>query len=715
MRVLVEVSPPVEDSRQVELRLDSGDLIASHAMKASPGEAHAAAEMLQRLEQDKTQAGDVLQLGRHLFDCLLGGSAWTAVVDAAASRGDGVVELALAWPAGEHDLNRLPWEAMHDGSGFIGGHRELCVAVTRIVTDAEQTKCGPPAPAPARVLFVLGSDLSDRDIRNGTEVIGLLRDAERGDGAIDPYVLDEASLELLAEACTRFDPDIVHVVGHGQLRQDGTPVVRLGGDASHDGWTTAEDLLGALTTPSGLPRLVLLTGCDSSASGKHMDSLAAALVKGGVPKAIGMAGKISDPVCRLFVRRFGSALNAGEAIVEAMAHGRRAGLRRQNASAADNPSWALPSIYLAPSVPPDHAPVDVSAQAAVLRRIEWYDLRQDPVFCGRRPFMRLFDNLLDPADQLQVLMAYAEDGRRVGKTRMLHELAGRALRRGHVVVMIDDVGNDPELPKTQLEIGVYLLRAIVKARLAFGLEIPPHGALIDELIEISDDEAELDLEPLSSQQRAIRLLSFLGKRSGDIDGEALRLAIAADLAQLIADARAAPDDDSVGAASQAVVILGGLGKWDEAATTLLDTLLGPAGLGSPDERVPVFAVGSRADWAGERLRTHPKLDGKPWAVVKELGAFGKDEAALAYQWVLLHPRTTVKTKYSDLVYTPMSGYEDSWHEEFDDCICGIPGKFDEDMFYAVAKALSRGHILAADDDARALAAYAEQLALERQA
>ena len=30
------------------------------------------------------------------------------------------IELALSWANGEADLNRLNWEMMHDGKGFLG-------------------------------------------------------------------------------------------------------------------------------------------------------------------------------------------------------------------------------------------------------------------------------------------------------------------------------------------------------------------------------------------------------------------------------------------------------------------------------------------------------------------------------------------------------------------------------------------------------------------
>ncbi len=720
MRIWITVSEPADGSRDVEIEVDgeSGPALASHKMDARPEAVAEVAAVMNRFEQNKSAAGDVKAIGHQLFDHLLGTAAWDAILAAADRRGTRSIELALAWPAGEHALNRLPWEAMHDGTHFICGHQRLCVAVTRIVTDADQTLCAAPVPAPVRVLFVLGCDLSNRDIRNGTEVLGLLRDAERGAGAIDPLVVDNASLDRLTAACARFQPQIVHIVSHGTLKTGGSGIVRLKADDGHNGEATAEDLLGAFAAADELPRLAVLTGCDTAASGEHMDSLAAALVKGGVPKAIGMAGRISDRVSRLFARRFGAALNAGECLVEAMAHGRRAGLRSQADAAADEPAWAMPSIYLAPSVPSDHAPVDAGAQTAVFERIDRYDLRQDPVFCGRQSFLRLFDRLLDPNDQLQVAIGYADDQHGLGKTRLLHEFARQALRGGNVVVMIDDDGNTPQLPKTQVALAAKLAREITETRRRFELAIPEQSMLIAELAAIFDKQCSF-VGAASDDARAARVFGFLGalpvKSKGfAIDDDALRIALTADLAALAADARSSADE-SVGEGSQAVVILGGIGEWGEAASTLLDVLLQPSGLGTTNDPVPVFAVGSHAE-IGTLLRGS-KVEGKSWARTLRLAPFKQDEATLAYQTVLLHPRATAEEDeiipFSNLVYTPTRGHEATWHEKFSAYIGGVPAKLSTDTFYAIASSLSDGPTLVADNDVAALASYADELAAEQ--
>jgi CHAT domain len=731
MRVVVSVSAVEGGVRKVDVRLGTptGRQLANHEMETmaeapgirptegnlSPREdprgdlarGDGLTELMERLDKEGARQGDVEAIGHYLFLCLLGGSAWSAIVAAAAEGDEREVELALRWPAGENDLNRLYWEAMHDGTAFLGVNPSLSVAVTRIVEDAVSTKAPAKVPAPARVLFAIGAGLDTDAVRPGAEVIGLLRDAERGEGAIDALVVDEVSLSRLTAECERFQPHIVHFVGHGELGDDGGEVRLRDENGAGFDWVDAERLLTAVTA-GGMPELVVLTGCETAAAGEHMDSLAAQLVRGGVPAAIGMAGRIADPVCRLFSRNFGRALNTGESLTAAMTHGRRAGLQQQHARPGDDPAWAYPSIYLAPSVPPNFALVDRDAGSAVLTRVANYGLVQDPVFCGRLRFTQLFERLLDGDDRLEVLVAYAEEDGRLGKTRLLHELAGKALRAGHVVVMVDDTGGDPsKLPKSAAELAVEMVKEIVKARQRFGLEVPAESAVVARLAEARG--VELDLAALAADQRAPRLLSFLGaceEEKVKVDGDALRSALSIDLVQLIEEARVTCE--AVGEHSRAVVVLGGIGNWGDAAELLCGRMLDASGLGTPDEHVPVFLSSSLEDPRKDVIDdTQRNASGKAWIHCEPLLRFREGEDTLAYQWILLHPRDLYPA--SKHVYTPALATKgrDVWGP-FRRTVKGVPGKCDEEDFYGVAETLYEVEWMTVDDDEAALDNYMNQ-------
>ncbi len=78
---------------------------------------------------------------------------------------------------------------MHDGTTSLAMHGQLTVAITRVLgtrSDADNggERAGKmePVPAPPRVLFVIGTEFRDPEIRAGIDVLGVLRGAERAGG-----------------------------------------------------------------------------------------------------------------------------------------------------------------------------------------------------------------------------------------------------------------------------------------------------------------------------------------------------------------------------------------------------------------------------------------------------------------------------------------------------------------------------------------------------
>lgn len=750
MRVVIEVTAADRaDIHEVSLRMDrvGGPALGSHSMRSLPaepwvqpmggnvpaaGEPHAGivagedarAALARRLGEGKLENGDVTLLGRYLFDALIGRGGWTRILESADERNAEWLELALAWPGGAGNLHQARWEAMHSGDWFLGAHRRLPVAITRVVTDANAPEPS-PVPAPARVLFVLGRELRQRKILAGAEVLGLLRDAERGEGAIDSAILEGATLDTLERKCRRFRPDIVHFVGHGRVTRAGRGQIELSGDEGQDdSWVGADELLGALGAPDRLPSVVILTGCESAAAGAQMDSLAAGLVRGGIPCAIGMAGKISDPVCRLFSRGVVAALNEGRPLVDGLTHGRRAGLQRQPNTAADELSWALPSVCMSPEVGAGFTLVDVSRSSAALSRLRERNLIHEPVFCGRRHLTQWFDELLDPDRALNVLVAYADErGRRLsepeqlGKTRLLHEFVGSALRGGHLVVMIDDWGRDDSiLPRTADSLAIQLLQEMCRVRREVGLDPPVDSVLLAQLREYHD--ASIDLGAIEDDAVAwARLDGFCGEcedeqleRNAEAAmGASLRSALSCDLVRLIDEARAA-GDPSIDAHSRLVVAFGGIGRWGAMTGSILEMLFSSYGLGEKDEPIAVVATCALHE-AEERVKDAEEKAGPlPYIRYAPLKRFDEEEDTLAYRWVLMHPRSD-KAVLGDLeAYVPSPDSPDEekiLRAKLRRYIKGIPGRFEQDIFKAVVESLHNEGVLAKADDEALLAEYVE--------
>lgn len=679
--------------------VDAGESVLEDLMKRFEGDS----------DSGNLKAGDVEMVGRYLFDCLLGRDTWAKIVDKAKRDGQPTVELALSWDSDDHEMHRLSWEAMHDGNSFICAHPDFAVAIVRVVADAPKIEVS-QCTAPARVLFAIGADLNDPDIRPGAEIIGLLRGADQDSTPIEWRIADGVTITRLGEACRRFRPHVVHIVSHGKI-YDGKGWLQLvERDLDDDGLVDAEMLAGALHEAAAPPALVVLTGCMSAAGGDHVDPLAAELVKRGLPAVVGMSGEITDQACRLFSRRLGIAISRGEGVAEAMAHGRRAGLMEQGDAAADDRTWAMPSIFLAPSFPAFHAPIDTAVASTTLERVIGYGLHRRPIFCGRRRLEREFDRLLDSDDELKVLVAYTESHERLGKTRILHEFAGRALWAGHFVVLIDDYRGDKKaLPSSDLQLAAWLLESICKARHIFKLEEWFESELLD-LLESALDSPQ-GLAKMEPSPRRKRLRKFLGtcKRQASVGRSpetGLGPALVHDLELTVKEAI---DQGSASADCRPVLVLGGIGNWGSATDLLCHELLGSGGLRDADAPVPVFATGTTVDDSGSVLLGEIREASKrPWARYHPLTAFEEHEDTLAYEWVLLHPWSSYL--HGDVGYAPNRAAPDGtvWELVFRDCFEGIPGCFEDPLFYKLAHTLeTNGNFIRADDE-RILEAYARR-------
>ena len=711
MRIWIEIAAGGKGDYAVEARFDSptGTTLFSDPSRVLPDVAEAA----DAVGKGKREKDLVRSLGRVLFELALGAAAWKRIKEEATGRGAREVELAIALPFGGGLVHSLPWEAMHDGRVFLAVDSDLTVAITRILRNAGKgsgQKPLPQMPAPARVLFVIGAESRDPEIRVGMDVLGMLRGAEHGPAGIDPQILEAASIESLEKACAHFKPHIIHFVSHGRIKGGEGQLQLQGDNADEVDWVGAERLLRSLRLEDGhLPAVVLLTGCRSAAGGEHIDPLAAQLVQGGIPVALGMAGRISDRVCRLFARRFGVALSQGEPLVRALTAGRRAGLQQQAAAAADDPAWAMPSIYLDAEVPIDHSLVDVSNPSAVVSRVREYELSLEPVFCGRLQLIEQLDRLLDKEDKLNNLVVYTEGLRdeRLGKTRLLHEFAGRALRRGHLVVRIDDLGVDISLlPRTYQQMAVEMLRAILETRERFDLDLPRRSLLVQEIERLSG--ISLDLSGAdSSEYRRARLGAFIStcqKNLDEIDAEiggSLKVLLAHDLTQLARDAREA-HPTVLGPQHRVVVVLGGIGKWGEVTSLLCQSLLDVYGFGKESEPVPVLATGAMVDAPEQLKRGLEKARSSDAISYEHLGRLEGEEEVLAYQTVLLHPS---REQIGDLnplpPYVPnfeMSGDQKYWEDALREVIQGVPGNFGERLRLVAPWMAESGSLVLADEE-----------------
>ena len=642
-------------------------LLVAPAAGTIPG---GAAALAATVDQGRATAEELVRYGSLLFEAAFGEQVWARLIAAAAARhrelgtpGLPYVELAIRAPATGDvaAVHALRWEALHDGTRAVaaqgtapGDDGDVSVGIVRLVP----FDSGPPAAAGEvlieripRVLFAVGSPLTDPAVRPAAELMGIMQDLESDGSSIHPRILDSATLAALRAALGDFRPDVLHLIGHGARLGGEQVAIQLrpepGGSTPADEWVTPEQLLGAFGKARHTPRLVILSACQTASATDRVNAapFAAQLVAGGVPVVIAMAGDIADTACRVFTRALTSALGQGR-LGTAVLRGRRAAFYQRPGFWSTD--WVLPTVFLAEQLPEQARLVNAENPKIVRERVHKLGLAQAPVFYGRREFIDAMDRLLDGGDPLNVLLGYTPDPNRgFGGERLLRQLGARAVRMGVLPLLLGPFDQLPPTNRTRL--AREIRKGIQNVRVL--LALPPGP----EVLRVTTTAADPDAEPFD-----------------------LALAIHADLDDLVA---ALPGDDPVwrreAGQPQVVLLCHRVDGWLDALDDLLD-MLGPTGLHPGKRPLPVVATGADIDPLNTaRLR---RWSGKPWVKASPLDRFPveADEDLLAYQWWLLNPPE------SKPVYAPRRSAPQGWRKVLrwvmEDCI------YDQNKLFGWAEA-----------------------------
>lgn len=637
---------------------------AEHAALSSGDEA-ALSGLLGRLAIARPGADDVRVYGRWLFECLLG-PAWAEISESPAVKAAHGLELALQWPVGCSDLHSLVWEAMHDGVTPLAGLPDTLVVITRVV------KTQYPAPHTIsrvpRVLFATGAPLTGDVIRPGAMFMGLLRKFD-ADGLCVTRAVYNVSVEDLQAECQVYQPDVVHLVAHGQTQPDGSSVLMLGGEGPSS-IVSADQLRQALTSGSRPPLAVALSACHSgggfsppgqaeTVAGQEESRpwraapMAAALVAGGIPIVTAMAGAVSEPACRMYTTHLIDAIHQGRPLAHAAAEGRAAALA--GTSQPDRQlDWAMPTIFLSSAVRPDFRPLDPTAVDRLNRIAGSLRLRMPPVFIGYHEILATIDDLFsDQLERRTGFLAIGRDGTldRLGSTRLLQEAAFRLLRLGHVPLLLahhseagfGDISPGP--PRSLRAFLAELLQQAVEVTNLFGLPPPPLSSLAPEP-RLAGTSAVTGSGPAGLAARAayaraayagaLQALSDFAEGSAELgEPSIVRLRLADDLDALAGVMAGA--GEPFGPHTRTVVLADRVHNWTDALGQLL-RMIKSDGLGRPERSTPVVVTAALNEGEGPKLlRFLNGQFGAPGIRLLELAALSGEEASLGFQWVLLNP------------------------------------------------------------------------------
>ena len=225
---------------------------------------------------------------------------------------------------GGEPANLLPWEFMHDGQRFVCTDVGPIFRIPPKMLDARQE----PLPQNLRLLVVATTPVGTTSLgwRQELKIIKELVYSSKIELRV-AYSIEEFRKELL-----EWRPQIIHMIAHGDANalefgnEDGDSI-RVGGV-----------LKNLMATSPEAPRLILFNACDSG-------GLAADLVRGRIPLAVGMQFAISDAAGQAFARGFYEYARAGLPLHKAAAWGR---LTIQTDLGDVSREWATPVVYVNP-------------------------------------------------------------------------------------------------------------------------------------------------------------------------------------------------------------------------------------------------------------------------------------------------------------------------------------------------------------------------------
>ena len=230
MRVTITI--PAGDAATVGVTADGGALPDRPVrwdgglLLAAASTAGDAAELAAAVGAGTPSADQLARYGQLLFEAVLGAGSWAELVEKAGT--DPLLELAVLAPP-DSPAQALHWEALHDGTWFVAARgatrpngTNLLVAVVRLVPAAGSGQIAEITHVP-RVLFAVGSRLTDPDVRPGAEFMGILRQLEREGGAVQARTLESATVPALTRLLRDFLPDLLDL---GRAREAAGPTAR---------------------------------------------------------------------------------------------------------------------------------------------------------------------------------------------------------------------------------------------------------------------------------------------------------------------------------------------------------------------------------------------------------------------------------------------------------------------------------------------------------
>ncbi|KAM3098692.1 CHAT domain-containing protein, partial [Phormidesmis sp. 146-12] len=319
-----------------------------------------------------------IEVGKQLYFWLDGDDRWLNQALDQTSEG-----LVLAIEVAER-LAHLPWETMHDRTGFLVMRSNPIVIVRQVLGVAKLREL------PERSLQVMFM-ATDPELPGETKLEFEREEANILDATRSlPMVLrveESGSIDGLKDIWQRYDGalDVLHLSGHANIREEKAengqpqfvPYFVTETQTGEPDTATAETIAQVLKFRE--PRLVFLSGCRTGEAGGRgaAPSLAERLVNLGVPAVLGWGRPVGDRVATVAATVLYEKLATGYTLVQALAFTYQAVARDQSLSVRERHQWQLLRLYAQGSAEAWGAFVLPSGDRIVEQRMEFEDLFLD--------------------------------------------------------------------------------------------------------------------------------------------------------------------------------------------------------------------------------------------------------------------------------------------------------------------------------------------------
>jgi tetratricopeptide (TPR) repeat protein len=325
------------------------------------------------------------------------------------------------------DILNLPWELLRPTKGDFLGF-DLKFSIRRLPWQDKILPAfeGQLLPPPLRIFFMACSPRDQPELDYEREEEFLFQAIGKAGYNVVIDSGDMGSFEELRQRINEFQPHIVHLTGHGIVKDDGLGYFAFENERGDTDLRSSMEIRQELFAGSNV-QCAFISGCQSGKAPpvEALGGICQGLVGEEVPLAIGWAASIADNIANHFAATFYNTLAAGQPVDRALTQARLA--IKKLCEEQGDPSWTLPVLYSATSqrllFDPRSLPVPLLRKSMVQKPLPGMIEGYAKQFIGRRrEIQELLPALRESSLQTVLITGLGGTGKSTLATRLARKL-----------------------------------------------------------------------------------------------------------------------------------------------------------------------------------------------------------------------------------------------------------------------------------------------------